>query len=668
MYRFMIPAFRLLAGSIIRSISQVGDTTKITARRDQPNRTWRMHLVAASLLLSTTAVSANPYLDELIQRAREQGLAEHPYWHRLLYYKQSGLLGGVRSETDDPGFFLAPMGRLDPQAELEANLAAFFRVDAEPITQQPFQCRFIGRYHWLKEQLDFDPERLPPHACEQFQAWYNGINPGQATLVFASDYVNSPSSMFGHTLLRLDPPDQSEDSRLLSYAINYAANADESNGLVFAVKGLTGGYPGQFSVMPYYEKVKEYNDWENRDLWEYQLTLEPDEIQRLLRHAWELGPISFDYYFLHENCSFRLLGLLEAARPGLDLTERFDLWAIPTDTVRAVLADEGLLRKVVYRPAASTVLQHQVESVTMEVQELARGLALGELPVDAPQLQKLPDFERAQAYEVAYAYLYYLFLGRDVDPELAKPRMRQLLVARSRVPISRERLQPPVPAVRPDEGHDTARIALAGGQFDRQDFIELRLRPAYHDLLDPAPGYKHGAQINFLDLAFRHWTETDSTQLEALTLVDIFSLSPRDRFFRKTSWNASFGFERQVVKEEGRPLVFSAGSGGGYTLGLGDTLLYASVQTRLQAGEKLPDHVRAGAGPQAGLLTGYGPLRVLLSAETLWYSDDSSPQWAVRLEPRLALGRQFSLGALAERRQDYGKEYNQFFVSLRWYR
>jgi len=420
--------------------------------------------------------------------------------------------------------------------------------------------------------------------------------------------------------------------------------------------------------MPYYEKVKEYNDWENRDLWEYQLTLQPEEIRRLLRHAWELGPISFDYYFLHENCSFRLLGLLEAARPGLNLTDRFGLWAIPTDTVRAVLANEGLLRKVVYRPAASTALQHQIESVSPSVQRFAKSLALGKLAIDAPQLQGLSNLERAQAYEVAYAYLYYLFLGRDVDPDLARPRMRQLLIARSQVPVRQERQQPSAPAVRPDEGHATARIALIGGQLDRQDFIELRLRPAYHDLLDPAPGYKHGAQINFLDLSLRHWTETDNTQLEELTLVDIFSLSPKDRFFRKTSWNASFGLERQVVEGEGRPLVFAAGSGGGYTLGLGDTLLYASIQTRFQAGEKLPDHIRAGAGPQAGLLTGYGPLRILLSTEMLWYSDDSSPQWAARLEPRLTLGRHFSLGALLERRQDYGKEYDEFSVSLRWYR
>lgn len=628
---------------------------------------WRF-FVAAALLLTATTAHAEPYLEELIGAARQKNLAAHPYWHRLLYYKPGLVPGSLRSETADPGFFVAPTGRLDPQAELEANLAAFFQPGEEPVSQQPYQCRFIARYHWLKEQLNIDPQRLPPQPCANYQAWYEGINPGQVTLVFASDYLNNPSSMFGHTLLRFDPPGQEEGSRLLSYALNYAANTDETSGLVFAVKGLTGGYEGRFSVMPYYEKVKEYNDWENRDLWEYQLTLQPDEIERLLMHAWELGPVGFDYYFLHQNCSFRLLGLLEAARPGLELTEEFKLWAIPIDTVKAALADQGLLRKVVYRPAASTVLQHQINGASGEVRALAYGLALGKLAVDDPLLKQRSPLEQAQALEIGYAYLYYLFLARDVDPEVAKPQMRRLLIARSQIPVTTERQLPATPAVRPDEGHGTARIALGAGRLDELDFLELRLRPAYHDLLDSAPGYKHGAQIDFLDITLRHWTDASETQLEKLTLVDIFSLAPRDRFFRATSWNAAVGFERQWVEGEGRPLLFTASGGGGYSFDLGaGALLYTSIKTQLQAGSSLPDKVRIGAGPQAGLLAGYGPLRVLLSAEMLWQTDTASPQWAARLEPRLTLRKNLALGALLERRQDAGWEYDYLAVSLHWY-
>ena len=97
-----------------------------------------------------------------------------------------------------------------------------------------------------------------------------------------------------------------------------------------------GGYPGLFALMPYREKLSEYRSLENRDLWEYQLDLTPEETGRMVEHVWELKQIQFDYFFFDENCSYRLLELLQVARPSLDLTSQFPLTAIPTDTVKAV--------------------------------------------------------------------------------------------------------------------------------------------------------------------------------------------------------------------------------------------------------------------------------------------------------------------------------------------
>ncbi len=43
-----------------------------------------------------------------------------------------------------------------------------------------------------------------------FDRWMNEVKPYQATLIYATDYMGNPSSMFGHTLLRLDPKDQQQ--------------------------------------------------------------------------------------------------------------------------------------------------------------------------------------------------------------------------------------------------------------------------------------------------------------------------------------------------------------------------------------------------------------------------------------------------------------------------
>jgi hypothetical protein len=63
------------------------------------------------------------------------------------------------------------------------------------------------------------------------------MDPQSVTLVFSSAHINSPASMFGYTFLRID---SSYESKMLSYAVNYAAGADpdKENGMVFAVKGL----------------------------------------------------------------------------------------------------------------------------------------------------------------------------------------------------------------------------------------------------------------------------------------------------------------------------------------------------------------------------------------------------------------------------------------------
>lgn len=94
--------------------------------------------------------------------------------------------------------------------------------------------------------------------------------------------------------------------------------------------------------MPDRDKLSEYHRLENCDLWEHRLNLTPQETERMAEHVWELQQIRFDYFFFDENCSFRLLELLEIARPGIELTRHLPLPAIPTDTVRAV-KDAGLL-------------------------------------------------------------------------------------------------------------------------------------------------------------------------------------------------------------------------------------------------------------------------------------------------------------------------------------
>ncbi|HXV24717.1 MAG TPA: DUF4105 domain-containing protein [Alphaproteobacteria bacterium] len=629
-------------------------------------------LVLLVLLADQTAHAQKAsYLDELIEQARRKGLAEERQWRTLGHYLPRLIGPGWISVMDSPGFFLAPAGKTDPQAELEATLAGFFAPPPQNEEAQHPQCAFVARYHWLKAQLAIDPTRLPEQPCTRFRKWYEAINPARITLVFPAAYFNQPSSMFGHTLLRIDKVGQSEGARLHSYAINYGAITGDDSGVMFAFKGLAGGYPGVYSILPYYEKVKEYSDLENRDIWEYELNLNQAEVHRLVMHLWELRQAYAKYYFLDENCSYQLLALLEVARPELDLTGDFDWWAIPADTIRAVVEQAGLLARAVYRPSAHADIDHRLSRLDPYQRGLAYRLALGERAPDDPELAGLPPERRAALLELAYEYLQYRLRAGDEERDLVAPRLLALLRARSEIPAAADVPSVPRPQTRPDEGHGSARAAIGIGRTDGRNFLELRLRPALHDLLDIQGGFVPGTEIDFLDLAMRYYEGEDAPELESVTAIGIQSIAPRNEFFRPNSWRLNLGAERFRRSGPAKDELVGAAGGG---LGLAyepweNVLLSGFVDGQISVGSNLPDKVLVDVGPSLGLLYYASPVWALnLSGSYRFALDNETDDYLdVRLEQRFTLTRSLALRLSSGFIGDAEDPFLDLGTSLHWY-
>jgi hypothetical protein len=562
-------------------------------------------LVLLAPWCGSPAVPAEPaYLDELVASAEAQGLATAPGWETLGHYRPNLLGRGRKSLIDSESFFLAKDGKSDPASELEATLAAFFAPAGEPALQHP-QCRFVARYRWLKDRLGFDPDRLPEQDCAEFDAWLATIDATSVTLIFPAAYLNNPASMFGHTLLRFDRPDQTEETRLLSHAVNYGAWTGTDNGVLFAVLGLTGGYEGTYSVEPYYELVKRYSDLENRDIWEYQLDFSPTEVERMLAHLWELRDQHSDYYFFDENCSYQLLFLLDAARPKLDLVGDFDLHVIPADSVRSVVRREGLLRHTVFRPSGETRLQQGLVAMPPADRKLVRGLASGAISPEEAAASNMSPPRLAAVLELAEASVTHELRAGDLERDVAAPRAWSLLAARSEIAEPADRPPVPVPATRPDQGHGSARLAAGIGVRDGDVFQALRLRPAYHDGLDPAGGFARGAGIEALDLELRHYQGDNSVVLDRFTAVRISSMAPRDELIRPVSWRLDFGLERMRVErgDTKGALVGVAEGGAGLGYGLGQQGVWSAMaDIGLSGGEDCDRTCSVNLGPVLSLL------------------------------------------------------------------
>lgn len=549
------------------------------------------------------ALAQTPGWAALQARAANLHLADDPQWHALLHYIPSSL-GGVHSTADAPWFFLARDGKTNPAAELNATLSAFANNAVIAAKDELAACAFIGRYRWLSSRLS-----LPEPQCPRFAAWRARLQPHRVTLVFPSAYLNNPSSMFGHTLLRVDAAEQTEQTRLLAYAVNFGADTGGDGGALFAVKGLTGMYPGTFSVAPYYELVKKYSALENRDIWEYQLNLTADETERLVEHLWELRGVYFDYYFFDENCSYHLLALLDAARPHARLTQDFPAWAIPADTVRAVVA-RGMVANAVYRPAHRTVLQHQLAALPpvtySSITQLADARAAASI---ADTVATLPAQHAATALTSAYDYLHYQLLANKIPRESAAPRLHALLRARSELPPDAVPGAPPTPHVRPDQGHDTARLGIALGSVATHETLTLRVQPAFHELVDPQDGYVTGAQINFLDFRL-HYDAVDTTwRTERFSLVDIASLTARDEFFDPWSWQVRAGWRRETLprsdhyNDDETTLPFQLTAGGGITRSASNALrLYTLATANLELDDAYTRGYALAPGVDLGMI------------------------------------------------------------------
>jgi hypothetical protein len=631
-------------------------------------------LVCLGGLTAPPPARADDYLDELTARARALRLHERRAWHRLLHYIPNLAWPVVHSLADAPRFFLARDGKTSPQAELEATLASFFSNAEETGNSQNPQCQFSARYAWLDRELNFDPARLPSQPCKRFQAWREALNPQGVTLVFPAAYLNNPSSMYGHTLLRIDARDQDERTRLLAYAVNYTASTGETNGITFAINGLIGTYPGTFSIMPYYLKVREYNDLENRDIWEYELNLKPEEIDWLLMHIWELGPVWFDYYFFDENCSYYLLEVLEVARPDLDLSSRFRWWAIPSDTVRAVVEQQGLLKRAVYRPSNATLILHRLGVMSASELALVNGMSRGRVASENPAFATLPPAGKARVLEVSHDYVNYLrATGRSPESEPAA-LARELMLARSRLGAVTDDPPVPVPEVRPDQGHETSRIAIGAGRRDGTDFIELRARPSYHELMDPESGYVRGAQIEFFDFALRHYGSGEELRFEEFKPVDIVSISPRNDFFKTLSWKIDAGWTRRRIESGAEPLVFEVNGGAGLARNVPDALhsgplIYAFLEVTARVDKRIGRGFALGAGPSIGMIADFTPRwRADLHARgQRFFAGDTDTAWAAELRQRYTLNTNNALRLDLSRERQEKQTWNTVLISLHHY-
>lgn len=479
---------------------------------------------------------------EPIQNPKIVQIAEERYWKLLLHYRDS-FPAPDKSEADGESFFFSPKGRTDAYAELMATLDAF-RSPLDIVignrTDHP-QCFFPERFRYLRESIGDQPEwrGIFIHKCPEYEAWKKQLKAKSVTLVYAAPYLGSPASLFGHTFLRID----SQDNPMLDRGISFEAFTGTDGGVGYAIRGLTGSYPGLFSLVPYYLKTHVYTDAENRDLWEYRLNLTPQQIERMLGHAWEMGTTYFDYYFIDQNCAYHLLSLLEVANPEWKLRDQFKVMTIPADTLRVMTEIPGAVKNIQYRPSLLKVLNARLAQLSTA--DFKRFYELRE------NLSQLSGSESPELLDALLDWRKYVSAsGSDklndpdhaVDSRLLKLRAKAkpaTELAFTLPTAESEHLSPP------HTGHSTSKAMASLGLEKHNSFYGLELRPVLHDILDPDAGYLENTELAIARAQIEYQTGPHHIfRIEDFTLASVKTLTPLSKLKPGFSWDISAGVLR----------------------------------------------------------------------------------------------------------------------------
>ncbi len=558
--------------------------------------------------------------EKLIANAVDAKLDKNIGWLKLLHYKRRPF-GGYKSQADGKTFFLARHGKANPKAELIATINGFFSLTAEgeADNRQHARCRFPARFRWLSNKLAFPSIDLPHIACPETDAFRGRMQANSATMIFSSYYLNNPSSAFGHTFLRLNRDTRDfygQRAPLLDYGINYAATVNTSNPIAYALMGIFGGFHGTFTAVPFYFKVREYNDYERRDLWGYALDLSPDELALLVDHIWELGSTYFRYFYAKENCSYHMLTLLEAVRPDLQLSNHFPVVALPADTIRIVAETPGLVSDIEFRPSIFSQLNARLLLLTAPesktLRKMLRARSLQTIETESAET-------KAKLLDTAIDYLEFRYPKDLLRPNAERASWKQtILVARAQLAIRTlpPAIHPPL-TERPHAGHRSKRLELSGGTQSQRvssaepsPFVRIGFRLALHDLLDPSPGYPSNAQVEFVHLQAQQDLTTGRLSLQDSDFFRVMSLNPIDPFKRSLSWRARAGVVRIRDDDCNDCQAGNLDMGLGiatHLLGMRPLIAFAFADLQLETSQALRNgSLRVGVGPDLGILVRWG--------------------------------------------------------------
>lgn len=596
-------------------------------------------------------ISSSPF-QIWIDKAVTNKLWEQPYWQRLLHYDPHTLFSGGSSDAVSENFFLSK-SRL-PKAELIAGIQAmFFPLLSKEAALTHFQCRFIARFHWLKEKLEIPDTVLPSVACSQFDDWASLESIESIEILFSGAQMGNPATMFGHGLLRIRRSyiHGFQSLHLLDDTVSFAAHVDDPDNII--VNGITGGFDGSYQVKEFHHYRNMYGDLESRDLWAYDLRISHDGIRRLMWHLWELAyDVRFNYYFFTKNCTYRLAELLEIAYPEKTFVPRHILkypsLRLIRDINKAQIDGKPLVTKISYIPSIAVTLQSRLNKLTDHERNFLDRAA------QDPNMLKSSFFQEFSAERQNFIFDTLLQLLRYRKQVLQRPNATKLwqetLAIRATMSVPARSTPQKIVVASPEKDPPPSRAKIFHSSLGENG---IGYAFYYHDLLrGDSPNYLTNFQLIVFSVeAFQNENSYKIKQLTLLRFNHIPETAVGDPFNLLFSWNhlVVYRYQKECPPCEGWEI------NSGLTWGLGQfdwptTRIYLRTNLYLRDYNREFGYNRGGMGAVGVLITPFPRLSAHVQYEHYWQLVPEQRQFDVaQLKLSYLLSRNISLSLWGKR-------------------
>lgn len=495
-------------------------------------------------------------------------------WLKLSHYEPAARQTSYQSKIISTRFFLAPNGSSNPLRELEATIDAFSLPFSDDKPDDHAICRYPARYFWLKKQSLIDLIIDPFAACKKFNRWAKPEGLESISLILVSEYLGNPASSFGHVLLKINNAREISESDLLNQAVNYGAIVPENeNGILYALFGLFGGYEASFTAKDVFEETHIYLDKELRDIWEYRLNLNDSQVKFLVSHLWEMIGQKFRYYFVGDNCAYRMGQLLELVH-GSPLIPDNNLWNIPASIFFSIKENSDLFASTKFIPSSQRVVIDSYENLDSEEKSIFYRLIHEDL-LTTPE--KLDENSKIRLTDALIRYYQYKIYDDEDNIETYKGRKNHWLLQRIQYPVQESFSKSYTGLTPPTSGHKPSLFNVTAHNFFNDELaLELGIAVSYHDLTSFPTAKSRDSE--FVAIDSRITITEDEVLFSKFIFVKLARyITKKTVLFgdRKLSWRLELGYESEEARTDRHG--FFAKAGIGKSKYFGDVLAYTFV-------------------------------------------------------------------------------------------